>query len=247
MSTNLEIVYGIHAVGELIKNKKRRVEQLYVLDSKAGHRGIEDIIALAKRSNVKIDRMDEKQMDVLTKKANHQGVIARAEAVKIMRLSEAIHAAEGNKKDLWLAIDEMTDPQNLGAVIRSAAFLGFSTILLPSRRTVGLTPAVYKVASGAVEMVNIVEVVNLNTALLDLKDAGFWLYGADMSGKPINKVQYSGPAALIIGSEGVGLRQKTAEHCDEIISIPQSKGESLNAAAAASIIMYDMRAKIQLK
>jgi len=245
--TSYEIVYGVHAVGELIKSKKRRVEQLYVLDGKAGHRGIEDIIALAKRANVKIDRMDAKQMDVLTKKANHQGIVARAEAVKFMRLSSAIDAAHGNKKDLWLAVDEMTDPQNLGAVIRSAAFLGFSTILLPTRRTVGLSSAVYKVASGAVERVNIVEVVNLNTALLDLKDAGFWIYGADMAGKPINKAEYSGPAVLVIGSEGMGLRQKTAEHCDAIVSIPQSQGESLNAAAAASIIMYDMRAKIQLK
>ncbi|MCL2887907.1 MAG: 23S rRNA (guanosine(2251)-2'-O)-methyltransferase RlmB [Elusimicrobia bacterium] len=242
----LEIVYGVHAVGEVLRSKKRRVEQIYVLDGKAGHRGIEDIIALAKRSNVKIDRMDAKQMDILTKKANHQGIAAKVEAVKFMRLTTALDAARGNKKELWLAVDEMTDPQNLGSIIRSAAFLGFSTILLPTRRTVGLSPAVYKVASGAVERVNIVEVVNLNTALLDLKDAGFWLYGADMAGKPINKVNYTGPAALVIGSEGTGLRQKTAEHCDEIISIPQSQGESLNAAAAASIIMYDMRVKIQL-
>ncbi|ACC97968.1 rRNA methylase [Elusimicrobium minutum Pei191] len=249
MADNLDIVFGVHAVTEVIKNRKRRVIQLYVLDNKAGHRGIEDAIKAAKRNNIKIDRMDVKTMDALTKKGNHQGIAARVEPVKIMRLIDAIDVSRGNKKDLWIAVDEMTDPQNLGSIIRSAACLGFSTIILPSRRTVGLTPSVYKVASGATEKVTVVEVANLATALLDLKDEGFWIYGADMGGQSIVKTDYSFPAVLVVGSEGTGIREKTAEHCDQVVSIPQAPGsvDSLNAANAASIIMFDMFAKANLK
>lgn len=248
MSENLDILYGIHAVMEALKSKKRNVVQLYVADNKAGHRAVEEIIRLAKRNNVKIDRMDVKIMDRLTKGGNHQGVLAKAQPVRLMKLSTALYESDGNKKDLWLAVDEMTDPQNLGAIIRSAACLGFSTIILPQRRTVGLTPAVYKVACGAVERVNIVEVSNLSNALLDLKEEGFWVYGADMDGQPITQTDYASPAVLVIGSEGTGIREKTAENCDQIISIPQKGGvESLNASAAAGIIMYDMFSKVQLK
>lgn len=248
MSENLDTLFGIHAVMEALKSKKRNVVQLYVADNKAGHRAVEEIIRLAKRNNVKIDRMDVKMMDRLTKGGNHQGVLAKAQPVRLMKLSTALYESDGNKKDLWLAVDEMTDPQNLGAIIRSAACLGFSTIILPQRRTVGLTPAVYKVACGAVERVNIVEVSNLSNALLDLKEEGFWVYGADMDGQPITQTDYASPAVLVIGSEGTGIREKTAENCDQIISIPQHGGvESLNASAAASIIMYDMFSKVQLK
>ena len=248
MSENLDILYGIHAVMEALKSKKRNVVQLYVADNKAGHRAVEEIIRLAKRNNVKIDRMDVKMMDRLTKGGNHQGVLAKAQPVRLMKLSTALYESDGNKKDLWLAVDEMTDPQNLGAIIRSAACLGFSTIILPQRRTVGLTPAVYKVACGAVERVNIVEVSNLSNALLDLKEEGFWVYGADMDGQPITQTDYASPAVLVIGSEGTGIREKTAENCDQIISIPQKGGvESLNASAAAGIIMYDMFSTVQLK
>lgn len=248
MPETTDMIYGIHPVMEALKSKKRNVTQLYVSDNKAGHRQVEEIIRLAKRQNVKIDRIELKVLEKLTKGANHQGVMAKIQPVKLMKLSTAIYEADGKKNDLWLAVDEMTDPQNLGAIIRSAACLGFSTIILPQRRTVGITPAVYKVACGAIENINLVEVANLNAALNDLKEEGFWIYGADMDGKPINKMDYASPAVLVIGSEGFGIREKTAETCDEIISIPQQGGvESLNASAAASIIMYDMRAKIQLK
>lgn len=250
MQDNQDIIYGIHPVMEALKSKKRNVTQLYVSDSKAGHRTVEEIIRLAKRTNVRIDRIENKVLDRLTGGANHQGIMAKVQPVKLMKLSTAIYEADGKKDELWLAVDEMTDPQNLGAIIRSAACLGFSTIILPNRRTVGITPAVYKVACGAIENVNIVEVANLSAAITDLKEEGFWIYGADMAGKPIHKVQYNSPAVLVIGSEGFGIREKTAENCDEIVSIEQKQlggVDSLNASAAASIIMYDMMSKIKLK
>lgn len=243
-----ELIFGVHPIREALKSRKRQILQLYIIEHKTPSRQVEEVIRLAKTNNVKIKSMEERLMDNLVNGANHQGVIARAEPLKLMRLSNAIYEASGNKKELWLAIDEVTDPQNLGSMLRSAACLGFTTVILPQRRTVGITPTVHKVASGAVEELRIVEVTNLTTALLDLKDEGFWIYGADMEGKPLPEVDYAFPAVLVIGSEGTGIRPKTAEHCDDIISIPQTEGmDSLNAANAASIIMYDMYAKMNFK
>jgi len=238
-----EMLFGAHPVREALKSKKRPVLQLFIT-GKRSNRQVEEVIRLAKTRNVKIKSVDEKTLDQMTGGANHQGVVARVEPMQTMRLSNAIYEAEGNKKELWLAIDEVTDPQNLGSMLRSAACLGFSTVLLPQRRSVGITPTVHKVASGALEMIKVVEVPNLTTALLDLKDEGFWIYGADMGGKSIAKTDYAYPAVLIIGSEGAGLREKTKEHCDLVVSIPQQGGvSSLNAAAAAAIIMYDIYSK----
>lgn len=239
-----EMLFGAHPVREALKSRKRPVLQLYITGRRAS-RQIEDIIRLAKTRNVKIKSIDDKTMDRMAGRANHQGVIARVEPLKAMRLSSAIYdAREAGKKELWLAVDEITDPQNLGSMLRSAACLGFTAVLLPRHRSAGITPTVHKVASGALESLKIVEVQNLTSALLDLKEEGFWIYGADMAGQPIAKTDYAYPAVLVIGSEGAGLREKTKEHCDQIISIPQEGGvSSLNAAAAAAIIMYDMYGK----
>jgi 23S rRNA (guanosine2251-2'-O)-methyltransferase len=238
-----EMLFGAHPVREALKSRKRNVLQLYIT-GKRGSRQIEEVIRLAKTRNVKIESMDMRTMDKMSGGANHQGVIARAEPMRAMRLSNAIYEARDNKKELWLAFDEITDPQNLGSMLRSAACLGFSAVLLPKRRSAGITPAVHKVASGAFETVKIVEVSNLTSTLLDLKEEGFWIYGADMGGKSIARTDYAYPAVLVIGSEGSGLREKTKEHCDEIISVPQQGGVgSLNAAVAAAIIMYDMFGK----
>lgn len=241
-----QLIFGIHPIREALKGRKRQIIQLYIIENKSQSRAIEDVIRLAKTNNVKIKSMEKRLMDNLASGANHQGVIARAEPLKLMRLSNALYESSENKKDLWLAIDEVTDPQNLGSMLRSAACLGFTTVILPQRRSVGITPTVHKVACGALETLKIVEVTNLTTALLDLKDEGFWIYGADMDGKDIRQVDYAYPAVLVIGSEGTGLRLKTKEHCDEVVSIPQKGGvSSLNAASAAAILMYDMASKIK--
>ncbi len=241
-----QLIFGIHPIREALKGRKRQIIQLYIVENKKQSKAVEDVIRLAKTNNVKIKSMEERLMNNLAGGANHQGVIARAEPLKLMRLTNALYESSGNKKDLWLAIDEVTDPQNLGSMLRSAACLGFSTVILPQRRSVGITGTVHKVACGALETLRIVEVTNLTTALLDLKDEGFWIYGADMAGKSIKEMDYAYPAVLVIGSEGTGLRLKTKEHCDEVISIPQQGGvSSLNAAAAGAIIMYDMFSKIK--
>ena len=244
MINKQELMFGIHPIREALKSKKRHIFELYIVKDKAKSRIVDEVIKMAKAANVIIKSVEAKVLDSMVNGQNHQGLIARAEPLKTLRLSDAIYQAQG-KKELWLALDEVTDPQNLGAMLRSAACLGFSTVLLPKHRTVGITPAVHKVACGALETLNIVEVSNLNTAILDLKDEGFWVYGADMAGKDIKHFSYAYPALLVIGSEGTGLREKTKEHCDDIIAIKQKGGvSSLNASASAAIIMYDISSKL---
>lgn len=248
MKDKNEYIFGIHPVREALRSRKRFVFQLFIEKKATRHRPVEEIIRLAKRNNVKIERIEPKMMDKLSKKQNHQGVIIRVEKISLMKFNDAAQELEPKKNHLWLAVDEMTDPQNLGSIIRSAACLGFDAIVLPQRRTVGLTPAVYKAASGMVEKIKIVEANNLNSVILELKKLGFYIYGADMQGTPAMKMKYKLPAMLIIGSEGFGLRYKTREHCDGLISIPQVEGtDSLNASSAASIIMYDIYSKNQQK
>jgi len=244
-NSNSEYIYGIQSVRETLRSRKKHVYQLFIAKKEARNKAVEEIVRLAKRNNVKIERIEPKLLDRMAKNKHHQGVVIRIEKVSLLKLSDALAEVVSQKQDvLWLAVDEMTDPQNLGSIIRSAACLGFDAVLLPQRRTVGLTPAVYKSASGMIEKIKVIEVNNLNSSILDLKDEGFTVYGAEMYGESLEKAKYKKPCLLIIGSEGFGLRYKTREHCDQLLSIPQVEGtDSLNAANAASIIMYDMYTK----
>lgn len=246
MSSRKDIICGVHPVTQVLLSPKRSVSMIFV-DSEKRTPSVLRIIKLAKKRNIKINYSERRELDRLSGRNIHQGVVAFAELLKILTLHEAI-SSDKNKKSIWLAIDEITDPQNLGTMIRSAVCFGVEFLILPAHRSVGITPSVYKAASGAIESMNIVGVSNLNWAILTLKEKGYWVYGADAKGTPINKVSYNSPTVLIIGSEGSGIRQQTLKHCDELVRIPQTnKLQSLNAACAASVVLYDMYSKMRLK
>ena len=240
----VEYVYGIHPVIQILSSGKRQVWQLFVDKTRKGKQ-IEELARAASKRGIGMTRVDGTDIDRLTPRGvNHQGVALKTEKMSVMSISDALEAEENIKGAVWLALDEVTDPQNLGSILRSAACLGVSTIVLPTRRTVGITAMVHKAASGALEHLRIAEVGNLNQTILQLKDKGFWIYGTDMGGTPLHKVSYAKPLLLVIGSENSGIRQKTTQHCHDVLSIPQKGGvESLNAACAASIILYDIAAK----
>jgi len=246
MNIKGEVIYGVHPVTETLRSRKRNVLQMFIVKGRSNAH-LDNIIVMAKRMNVPLLRVDVSELDRIAGRGNHQGIVITAEPLRMMGLSDAIDGLQGRKNAVWLAVDEITDPQNLGSMLRSAACFGVDTVLLPEHRTVGITPAVHKAACGAIERLTIVRLVNLNNTVRELKDHGFWVYGADMKGTPINKMKYNTPALLIIGSEGTGLREKTREHCDELVSIPQ-KGtiDSLNAGVAAAIVMQDMAIKARL-
>ena len=238
----VQFIFGVHTALEILQGASRKVHRLY-LRRKSGDPRTEKLISLARARGIEVRAVADDVLERLAGGGNHQGVILEAEAPPVLRLEDVLpKEGEAAKSEVWLGLDELTDPHNLGAILRSAACFGASTVLLPERRSVQLTPTVQKAASGALEKVKIVSIVNLNQAVLALKERGFWVYGAALEGKPLGQVSFSGPVLLLIGSEGEGLRQKTKEHCDELVRIPQSEGgvESLNASCACAVLLYEI-------
>ncbi len=236
----LQLIYGVHPVLELLKGS-RSAKRLY-MRRKAGDPASRQIVELARKRGIEVRAVGDDVLRRLSKGGNHQGVILEAEAPRMLNMSDVLAQETPGPGTVWLGLDEITDPHNLGAIVRSAACLGGSVVLIPERRSVQLTPTVQKAASGALEKVKVVSVINLNQAILDLKEKGFWVYGAALEGKPLAEVKFQGPVLLLIGSEGEGLRQKTREHCDELVRIPQAPGgvDSLNASCACSVLLYEI-------
>ncbi len=239
-----EILYGINTAEEIIRAGRRTVVRLFISRNEKSQR-VNDLAALARRNGVKVEFCDVRTLEKLAAGGNHQGVLLEAEPPRKMDVDGALGREKDLKKAVWAGLDGITDPMNLGAIIRSAACLGVSTVILPERRSAAMNAAAQKTASGAAERINIIEVVNLNQTIIKLKEKGFWIYGMDMGGKALPKVEFTLPAFIIIGSEGEGLHQKTREHCDMIVSIPQKGGvESLNAGNAAAIAFYELSKKL---
>jgi len=240
----IEILFGINTAEEILKAGRRRVVRLAISRSERGER-VNALAVLARGKGVPVEFCDPRALEKLAGGGNHQGVVIEAEPPRKLSVDEAVGLEPDLKKTVWVGLDGITDPMNLGAIIRSAACFGVSTVILPGRRSVSLTATAQKVASGAVDRVNIIEVVNLNQTIARLKEKGFWIYGAAIGGKPLPEIAFTLPAFVLIGSEGDGLHQKTREHCDELVSIPHKGGvESLNASNAAAVIFYELSQKI---
>jgi 23S rRNA (guanosine2251-2'-O)-methyltransferase len=218
-----EILFGINTAEEILKAGRRRVLRLVISRSEKNQR-IQELAKVARGKGVIVEFCDPRTLEKLAAGGHHQGVIIETEPMGKLDIDEAVGLEKDLKKTVWVGLDGITDPMNLGAIIRSAACLGVSTVVLPERRSAGITPTVQKAASGAVERVNIVEVVNLNQTIIKLKAKGFWIYGMDMGGHALPKVDFTLPAFIVIGSEGAGLHEKTREHSYEKISIPQKGG-----------------------
>lgn len=232
-----DFIYGINTSAEILSSAKRRVFRGLIARGAENRAG--KIIKALKRRGIRISFENPRHINKIAGGGNHQGVVLEVEPVASLKLHEALGEI-GSKKTVWAAVDSITDPMNLGSIIRSCACFGVRKIIVPERRTVGITPAVQKAASGALEKVSVVKVTNLNHAIFELKEHGFWIYGADAGGEDIGKADLAFPALVIIGSEGGGMHRKTREHCDRLVSVPLRGGiESLNASVAAGIILYE--------
>ncbi|MEW5950766.1 MAG: 23S rRNA (guanosine(2251)-2'-O)-methyltransferase RlmB [Elusimicrobia bacterium] len=237
-----EIIYGINCVSEAIKNSNREIYR--VIACKENSERISTILKNAAAAKIRIDFSERKILDKICQSPHHQGIAAEVSHLKTYEIFEALALEKEAKKAMWLAADSITDPANLGSMIRSAVCLGFTALVLPKNRTAGINSTVAKVSSGALEKIKIIEVSNLNSSILELKEKGFWIYGADAKGEEISQAQVAFPLLMIIGSEGDGMRLKTKEHCDKIISVNQkSDFDSLNASIAAAILMYQISLK----
>jgi len=203
---------------------------------------IREIIGRAREKGIVIQEVERQRLDEISESGAHQGVIAFVTPYKYAEVDDIIQRARERGEDPFIVIlDEITDPHNLGAIIRTAECSGVHGVIIPKHRAVGLTPAVIKASAGAVEYMPVAKVTNVARLLEDLKKQGIWIAGADMEGSGHTGTDLTGPIALVIGSEGHGISRLVREKCDYLIKIPlKGKIESLNASVAAGILMYEV-------
>lgn len=236
-----DLIIGRNAVIEYLKNKEKATK-LFV--QKGDLKGsIHKIIGMAKEKNLIIVEKDKQKLDQLSENQNHQGVILLAEDYKYSTLNEILEAGENSQTDpLIIILDEITDPHNLGAIIRTAEAAGAQGVIIPNRRSASVNHTVHKTSAGATTFMKVCKVVNIVQTIERLKKEGYWIYGADgKSETQYTQNDYTGKVCLVIGNEGKGISQSIKKHCDNLSYIPMyGKTESLNASTSAAIYIYEI-------
>jgi 23S rRNA (guanosine2251-2'-O)-methyltransferase len=236
-------VFGLHAVRSLLERSPARVSLLLALESRADAR-MQAILELAEKANVPVRRVARTELDERVPGVSHQGVVAEMAVAAALSENELPQFLDGlGKPPLLLILDGVQDPHNLGACLRSADAAGVDAVILPKDRSAPLNATARKVACGAAETVPVVRVTNLARTLRAIRDAGVWLYGAaGEAQQALYDVDLSGPAALVLGGEGKGLRRLTREHCDTLMAIPLAGSvSSLNVSVATGICLFEAR------
>lgn len=244
-----DVLVGRNAVTEALKSG-RGINKLWIA---SGDRegSVSEIAALAKERGIVVQYVERAKIEALAGGHRHQGVLAYVAPVPYAELDDILKAAEEKGEAPFLVLlDELEDPHNLGALLRTADATGVHGILIPKRRSVSLNATVAKTSAGAVEYVPVARIGNIAQTLKKLKEKGFWVAGADMDGeKAYYEADLTGPLVLVVGSEGCGMSRLTKEACDFIVSMPMvGRINSLNASVAGSILMYEsMRQRLQKK
>ena len=236
-----EIVEGRNAVIEALR-AGRAIDKIFIargdVDKTLGH-----IASKAREKGIVVVESDRKKLDFMSQTHAHQGVIALCAVREYCSVDDIFALAEErDEKPFIIVCDEISDPHNLGAIIRSAECAGAHGVIIPKRRSAGLTAIVDKASAGAAEHMAIARVPNIPAAIKELKDRGLWIYGTAADGQSgLWNTDFTGSMALVIGSEGDGMGRLVRESCDFIVSLPM-KGQvsSLNASAAAAIVMYEV-------
>lgn len=238
-----DIIVGRNPVSEAIRSG-RGIDRIIVTKGEKNG-AVVGILAKAKKLNIPIKEADVRKLDYLSGHSNHQGIIAYTAVKEYSSLDDIFNLAEQRgEKPFIIVLDEIEDPHNLGAIIRTAECTGVHGVIIPKRRSAGLSFAVSKASAGAVEYVPVARVTNISNTIEELKKRGVWVYGADMNGTDYTDCDFSGAAALVIGNEGKGISRLVREKCDEIVSLPmKGKIKSLNASVAAGVLMYAVSSK----
>jgi len=234
-------IEGRNPVIEAFKGK-RKFNKIYIQEGITGDK-IDWIITQARNNNVEIERVSGHMLAQMASSHAHQGVIAMAEPIKLSSIQQILELArQKGEAPLVLILDQIQDPHNFGAVIRTAYAAGAHGVIYQKKRAATITPVVIKSSAGAVEHLKLAEVVNINYAIKELKDAGLWIAGADMEGeKTYFAADLRGPLGLVIGNEGEGLHRLVKERCDFLVKIPmQGNLGSLNASVAAAILIFEV-------
>jgi len=237
-----EIIYGIHPVLEALRAARRRIDEIYLAKGATSKR-LEKIDVLALSKSTPVKRIDMSRLSRKTQTEHHQGAAARVGAFPLTHLSDIIAQPDPQTQNPFLIVlDNIVDPHNLGAVIRSALAVGVDGIIIPKDRAAGPTPAVSKASAGMLEHARLTRVTNIVAAIKILKKKGLWLFGLDQAaGQSLYAADLCGAIALVIGGEEKGIRPLIRKNCDGLLFIPQSgRVDSLNASVAASVAMYEV-------
>jgi len=240
------LVFGIHAVRSLLLRSPARVRRLLV-DARREDQRVRELLQLAQSAGLKAERADAKSIAGRIGDVAHQGVLAEVEPLQSWQEADLLEALTNQKDPLLLLLDGVQDPHNLGACLRTADACGAVAVVVPKDRAAGMNPTVRKVAAGAAETTPLVSVTNLVRTMKLLKEAGVWIAGADMGGEKMAwEADLAGSLALVMGSEGDGLRELTRKHCDFLVRLPQvGSVESMNVSVACGMLLYESQRQRQ--
>lgn len=236
----MAIIEGRNPIIEALKNN-RSIEKIMV--NKASKEGsIKKILAMAKENKVIIQEVDRHKLDEMSESHAHQGVIAITSDYRYYDLDEILEIPKEKGEDpFFILLDGITDPHNLGSIIRTADAVGAHAVIIPKRRSVQITPIVAKASAGAVEYLPVCKVTNIVNTIKTLKENGLWIAAVDMDGYTFYQQNLGGPLGLVVGSEGEGISRLVKQNCDFTVSMPMSGNvTSLNASVAGGILLYEV-------
>ncbi|MFZ3194546.1 MAG: 23S rRNA (guanosine(2251)-2'-O)-methyltransferase RlmB [Moraxellaceae bacterium] len=236
-----EYHYGVHAVEALLTAQPEQILSLFVLQGRADQR-IQQLLQLAAPHGIAIQPASRDGLAKLADSPQHQGIVAAVRPLPTFDEHDLTDLVEANPQVLLLVLDNVTDPHNLGACIRTAAAMGAQAVVVPRDRAAGLTPTARKVAAGGAELIKFVQVTNLARTLQNLQEQGVFVVGTllDATAKPLDQIDLNGKLAIVMGAEDTGLRRLTQERCDQLAYIPmQGQLQSLNVSVAAGMALYE--------
>jgi 23S rRNA (guanosine2251-2'-O)-methyltransferase len=236
-----EYIAGKHSVLEALRSG-RTMNKIWVAEN-AQKAVVQPILSEAKNANIIVQFVDKRKLDQMVNDVPHQGIVAQVAAYRYYELDEIIAAAKGKNEDPFLLVlDEIEDPHNLGSILRSADCTGVHGVIIPKRRSAGLTATVSKISAGAVEYVPVARVTNIGQTIDALKEEGIWVAGADAAAnEDVYEANLTMPIALVIGNENKGIGRLVKEKCDFLVRLPMfGRINSLNASVAASVLMYEV-------
>ncbi|MGF3066473.1 23S rRNA (guanosine(2251)-2'-O)-methyltransferase RlmB [Facklamia sp. P12945] len=237
---NSESIYGKHAVQAYLETKKQ-VNKLFIQIGIAGE-VISSIIKMAKIKGIVFQEVPKSKLDEMVDGENHQGVVLTIPPFDYAELEDALQLAASRGEDPFILIlDGIVDPHNLGSILRTADATGVHGVIIPKRRSVGLTNVVAKISTGAIEHVPVIRVANIKQVMDQLKEKGIWIFATDMAGEDMRQWDSHGPIALVIGNEGQGVSELVKKSADGIVTIPMvGHVQSLNASVASAVLMYEV-------
>jgi 23S rRNA (guanosine2251-2'-O)-methyltransferase len=234
------MIYGLNPVIEALRSQADRIQYIGISRQHGGK--LQQAIAEAKKRGVAIRHLTNEQIERLVGRAVHNGIVAEISAGSYADFDDVV-GREATR--FILILDGITDPQNLGAILRVADGFGVDLVVIPEHESVGLTPAAVKASAGAAQWVPLAQVTNLARTIEALKKGGYWVYAAAAGGDPPAAIDFTGKVALVLGNEGKGVRRNVLEHCDRVVTIPMSGHvDSFNVATAAAVLCYEVRRQV---